>query len=67
MPDFIDRSVEQQELLLAAQLKNARVEAPRLTPKEACHNCDEPLVHHPEQLFCDADCAHDYEKYPRET
>lgn len=65
--DFIDRSVEQQERLLEAQLQNARVKTPRLTPKEACYNCNEPLVEIPDQLFCDADCAHDYEKYPREA
>lgn len=67
MPDFIDKSVEQQELMLAAQLANARRPTKRLTPKEACYNCDEPLVHVPNQLFCDADCAEDYEKYPTEA
>jgi hypothetical protein len=67
MPDFIDRSVEQQALVLEAQLANAKAKAPRLTPKEACHNCDEPLVHEPHRLFCDKDCADDYAKYPREA
>lgn len=65
MPDFIDKSVEQQELLLAAQLANAKVSTPKLSPKEQCHNCDESLVHEPNKLFCDSDCAEDYEKYPR--
>lgn len=67
MPDFIDRSVEQQEFMLAAQLKNARLVTVRLEPKEACYNCAEPLVHIPNQLFCDADCADDFDKYPREA
>ncbi|KPW03212.1 MAG: hypothetical protein CMI29_07035 [Opitutae bacterium] len=67
MPDYIDKSVEQQELMLAVQLANAKVKTPRLTPKEACYNCDEPLVHEPGRLFCDKDCADDFEKYPREA
>tara|TARA_Y100000588_G_scaffold346654_1_gene394777 strand:+ start:201 stop:401 length:201 start_codon:yes stop_codon:yes gene_type:complete len=66
MPDIIDNSVAQQEMMLAVHIQNARLNTPRLTPKEACHNCDEPLDN-PEQLFCDADCAEDYEKYPREA
>jgi len=53
--------------MLAVQLANARANTPRLTPKEACYNCDEPLVHEPHRLFCDKDCADDFEKYPREA
>lgn len=31
-----------------------------LKPNGVCHNCKEP-VEHP-QLFCDSDCAEDYQK-----
>lgn len=44
-----------------AMYKAKQAGAHDLKPKEACHNCDEQLESST-QLFCDSDCAEDYQK-----
>jgi len=60
MADDADRAqVEiESELEHARQAAQARF---RVLPIGHCHNCDEPLGR-AGQLFCDRDCAQDFEK-----
>ncbi|CAA0365262.1 conserved hypothetical protein [Alteromonas alvinellae] len=51
---------ESRQRAIAAARANAK---PTLLAKGSCHNCEEPVED--QKLFCDADCATDYEKYLR--
>lgn len=61
MADEIDAAQEEIDRLQEQGLQSARNSLGRLKPKGHCYNCDEPLKL-ADQLFCDADCAHDYER-----
>jgi hypothetical protein len=55
------------QLEIEAELARARRAAQarlKLIPSGHCHNCDEQ-VKHAGQLFCDLDCARDFEKRER--
>jgi hypothetical protein len=54
--DDIDRQLERDEILEAAQIA---VRKPVLPAKGSCYNCDEPLV---VGCYCDSDCKQDHEK-----
>ena len=56
--DDMDRAHEAEERMREAAL---RVRKPALKPCGHCYNCGESVRH----LFCDADCALDYERRTR--
>ena len=63
MADDADRA----QIEIEAELRLALVAAqasPRLQSTGKCHNCDEALEDR-DQLFCDRDCARDFEKRER--
>lgn len=59
MADEIDMANELAELALSHALRNLAA-APKLAPKGVCYYCESKVS--ATQLFCDADCAGDYEK-----
>lgn len=59
MSDIIDKSTRQQELILESLIQQ-RAEVPKLFHSGRCHFCDED-VESP-KLFCNGDCADDYDK-----
>jgi hypothetical protein len=61
MPDQIDMAQEEIARMQQASLDAARSSRATLKPSGRCHNCDEPLSLQ-DLLFCDADCAEDYER-----
>lgn len=63
MPDLVDLVNDQQQHILDLRIKNARQSQNTLRPKGRCYFCDED-VEQP-RLFCDADCASDYDKLKR--
>ena len=62
MADDADRAQEQIEAELAHARSAAQTRL-KLLPIGHCHNCDEPL--RGGQLFCDHECAEDFEKRER--
>ncbi len=68
MADEIDLANEQAERWLSQALA-ARSNGPKLQPRGSCHYCEsefdtlEPDAS--KKLFCDADCAADYEREQR--
>lgn len=58
MADDCDRAEDRQEEVLADALAAVR-RAPSLIPVGFCHHCGEAV--HPGYLFCDKECASDYE------
>ena len=62
MADDADRAQEQIEAELAHARSAAQTRL-KLLPIGHCHNCDEPL--RAAQLFCDQECAEDFEKRER--
>jgi hypothetical protein len=54
--DEIDRQLERDEPLLAAQIA---IRKPTLTARGSCYNCEAPVTI---GLYCDADCRVDHEK-----
>jgi hypothetical protein len=61
LSDEIDAAQEEIDRLQEMGLKSARSNLVKLKPRGHCYNCDEALQL-ADQLFCDADCAHDYER-----
>lgn len=59
MADDLDRAVEYQQRMIDAALTH-RAPAPELPRTGACHYCEEPVSEI--QLFCDSDCAQDWER-----
>jgi len=55
--DIIDDANDQAEMILAISLRERKPVLPRIG---CCHNCEHPLPM--DRLFCDADCAQDWEK-----
>lgn len=62
MADDADRAQDEIEAELAHARSAAQVRR-RLVPTGHCHNCDEHL--RAGQLFCDQECASDFEKRER--
>lgn len=61
MPDLIDKTSDDAELVLKSQIKTIlNNKAEKLRPIGKCHYCGEHSNLHG-SLFCDADCATDYE------
>lgn len=59
--DPIDQAAAATEALTTAAIERAKQHSgPRLRPTGRCHNCRDPLKLEA-QLFCDEDCAEDYE------
>lgn len=61
--DILDHAQTVSDLMLDVAIQNARPKGRALTPKKACHFCDEPVDG--EKLFCDMDCSADWEKLQR--
>jgi hypothetical protein len=61
MADEIDAAQDEIARQQEAALSATRKRAGKLRPNGCCYNCDAVLAT-PEQLFCDRDCAHDYER-----
>mgnify|MGYP000562465782 CR=1 FL=1 len=55
-PQTIEQQREQQEMTAKAN---------RLTPKGCCYYCEERFPEGDKKLFCDRDCATDYEEEQR--
>ena len=66
MADEIDMANEQSERWLKQALSATAKTGPKLAPMGRCHHCNEPFTKTDEladkKLFCDADCASDYER-----
>lgn len=60
MSDILDKSTRQQEVVMKSLL-SVRKEVPDIKPTGRCHYCDEDIEE--PKLFCDGDCADDFEKY----
>jgi hypothetical protein len=61
MPDFIENTFDTEETLLKLRTDAIRNQPRELLPVGCCHWCSEPL-HNSQQLFCDPDCAMDWER-----
>jgi hypothetical protein len=61
MSDEIDAAQEEIARQQEAALRAARERAAKLRPTGRCYNCDAEVAA-PEQLFCDVECAQDYER-----
>jgi cytidine deaminase len=59
MPDEVDSANDQAEQILALQLKARKPVGP--APCGYCHYCLEEFTD-PAKIFCDSDCANDFEK-----
>lgn len=57
--DDADLSDLTARVILNAQIENARVRGKALPYTSSCHYCGEQI--HRAALFCDADCAKDYD------
>jgi hypothetical protein len=68
MADEIDQANEQAERWLNQALAS-RSAGPKLAPRGNCHYCetvfDKSEPDFDKKLFCDKDCAHDYEEEQR--
>ena len=66
MADEADLAAEQEQLFLAKALSNRKA-APKYTPTGQCLNCttpfDEKDPNYALKIFCDKDCAEDFEQY----
>lgn len=66
MADEIDMANEQSERWLRQALNASASKSPRLPAQGRCHFCGEQFDKKDEladrKLFCDADCASDYER-----
>lgn len=59
MPDIIDTANDLADLHLEAAIENQRIQATRMQWSGRCYNCQEPVGN---TLFCDKDCAEDFER-----
>lgn len=69
MADEADLANDQAERFLSQALANHRSNTPRLAPRGRCYYCeaefDETDPAGNKKLFCDSDCAKDYEHEQR--
>ncbi len=65
MSDVADKANDLAEFYLNNTLQNMQ-DSPGLAPRGTCHNCREPL-RDDQRLFCDKDCADDYERFGAPT
>lgn len=62
MSDIIDQATKYEAVMLNAAINRARTTTvSKISPCGVCHYCLEPV--NSNQLFCDADCSLDYDKY----
>lgn len=61
--DDLDRAFEHEDMVRRIGLAAARSHRSGLQACGECHACGEELE--PGRLFCDADCAQDYERQRR--
>jgi hypothetical protein len=61
--DQVDRSFHEQESAITESIRIARISKPEIQPTGVCHNktCLEDVK--PNQLFCNSDCANEYQRY----
>lgn len=57
--DDVDRA-QQQQAPIERQAIEYRKPVPKIKPEGFCHYCFEPAA--PPKLFCDSDCARDYDR-----
>jgi len=68
LADEADLANDQADRWLGRALANAAARGPRLAPKGECHYCAHPFDAGPlaaQKLFCDSDCAADYDREQR--
>jgi len=69
MADEIDQANEQAERWLNQALASSRTAGPKLAPRGTCHYCetvfDKTDADFALKLFCDKDCAKDFEDEQR--
>ena len=63
MSDILDITDDVENRLLNLRIQAAKKYSSGLQPIHHCHWCEEPFEPNSPKLFCDADCAMDYEKY----
>lgn len=63
MADVCDTTDHTEERIKQANIDAIRAQSPRLTPMGHCYNCDEVFPEGSKKLFCDSDCAMDWEKF----
>ena len=63
--DAVDVAEESESVILAKQVAalRSRKKIRELSPKGACHYCDEPFEVGDKRVFCDTDCRDDNQKY----
>lgn len=66
MADIIDEANDLAQQLIDKKIEQARKLGVKLTPKQHCYYCltkfEESEPHYAVKLFCNSDCANDYEK-----
>lgn len=69
MADEVDIANQQAARWLQQSLEAARKTSNKMAPKGACYYCDTVFTaqeaHADKKLFCDSDCAADYEREQR--
>jgi len=58
--DVVDRASQEEENVLAIQIRQATKVEHKLVAKGKCHYCDEEVVS--PKLFCNTFCSEDHEK-----
>lgn len=58
--DDADRTSDREEIEMAQALKAVSNRKREIEPNGACHFCEEAVLQ--DKLFCDSDCAQDWEK-----
>lgn len=61
MADKVDNTFDVEERLLHLKINSLRNQTNIIKPKQECYWCNEPLQG--AKLFCDSDCAVDWDKY----
>jgi len=61
--DDADRAFEHEDMMRRAAVQGARAGGRGLRPVGECYACDEEVA--PGRLFCDADCAQEFERQRR--
>lgn len=63
--DIVDNTQEIEDRLLSLRVENIRKTTKNLKPISCCNWCREPFEKGSLKVFCDSDCANDYEIYHR--
>lgn len=63
MSDILDSTDEVEGRLLNLRIQAAQNYSSGLQPIMQCHWCEEPFEPKSQKLFCDSECAMDYDKY----